>query len=100
MDGSGLRDVFDLMYASNTTPHLLSGKAISRAIRAHIIVESALFAVINNNILSVTNEHEVGDDKYIIKNSCPINSKNFFRTSTQTRYPKTKSKRSKIYSAV
>lgn len=77
MDGSGLRDVFDLMYASNTTPHLLSGKAISRAIRAHIIVESSLFAVINNNILSVTNENEVGDDKYIIKNTCPINSKNF-----------------------
>ena len=57
MDGSGLRDVFDLIYASNTTPHLLSGKAITRAIRAYIIVESALFTVLNSNILSV----EVGD---------------------------------------
>jgi hypothetical protein len=88
MDGSGLRDVFDLMYAINTTPHLLSGKAFSRAIRAHIIVKSALFAVINNNILSFTNEHEVGDDKSIIKNNSPINLKNFFRMSIQIRYPK------------
>lgn len=99
MDGSGLRDVFDLVYESNTTPHLLSGKAISRAIRAHIIFKSSLFAVINNNILSVTNENAVGDDKYIIKHSFPINSK-IFLESIQTRYPKKKSKRSKIYSAV
>lgn len=42
MDGLGLRDLLDLIYASNTVPHILSDKAVSRAIRGHIIIESAL----------------------------------------------------------
>ena len=45
MDGSGLQEIFDVIYANNTVPHILSGKAISRAIRAHIILESALYYV-------------------------------------------------------
>ena len=51
MDRSGLREVLDLIYAENTTPHLLSGKAITRAIRGHIIVESALHVVLHENEL-------------------------------------------------
>lgn len=51
----GLREVFDVVYATNTTPHLLSGKAIYRAIRGHILVESALFNILcEDQIDSVT----------------------------------------------
>ncbi len=59
MDGSGLREVLDLIYAENTTPHLLSGKAITRAIRGHIIVESALHVVLHQNELLENSETEV-----------------------------------------
>ena len=46
MDGTGLRDVFEVIYASNTTPHLLSRKAISRAVRCHILMKSALHVIL------------------------------------------------------
>lgn len=46
MMSSGLKEVFELIYGANTVPHLMSGKAISRAIRAHIIVQSALFHIL------------------------------------------------------
>lgn len=46
MEGSGLREVLELAYAPNTVPHLLSGKAISRAVRGLLLVDSALHAVL------------------------------------------------------
>ena len=49
MDGTGLRDVLEEIYASNTTPHLLSGKAISRAVRCLILIESALHVILLEN---------------------------------------------------
>ena len=42
MQGSGLEEVFEAIYAKNTIPHMMSGKAISRAIRGHLIVDYAL----------------------------------------------------------
>ena len=35
-------DVLQTVYGENTVKHMLTGKAISRAIRGHILVESAL----------------------------------------------------------
>lgn len=49
MDGLGLKEVLELIYAKNTVPHLLSGKAISRAIRGHFVVESALHVILHDN---------------------------------------------------
>ena len=37
-----MEDAIEQIYAKNTVPHIISGKAISRAIRAHFLVESAL----------------------------------------------------------
>lgn len=53
MDGSGLREVLDVIYAENTTPHLLTGKAISRAITGHTIVEAALYVVLHKNCFTI-----------------------------------------------
>jgi hypothetical protein len=44
MQDSGLKEILEIVYAPATVPHILSGKAISRAIRAHILVSSALYA--------------------------------------------------------
>ena len=42
MHGSGLEEVLEEVYASNTVPHMMSGKAVARAIRGHFIVQNAL----------------------------------------------------------
>ena len=54
MEGLGLQDLLNLVYATNTVPHMLSGKAISRAIRGLFLVESAvMFVLINTDIQQV-----------------------------------------------
>ena len=42
MDGSGLKEVLQTVYGENAVKHMLGGKAIARAVRGHILVESAL----------------------------------------------------------
>ena len=49
MDSSGLREVMETVYASNTVTHMLSGKAYARAIRCHFLIETSLMLV---NLLS------------------------------------------------
>ena len=42
MSGTGLHSVFEQVYAEKTVPRMLSGKAVSRAPRGHILVACAL----------------------------------------------------------
>ncbi|XP_068708169.1 uncharacterized protein [Montipora foliosa] len=53
MAGSGLRELLELIYASNVVDHILTGKAIARAVRAHFIVDSALNALLYSAALGV-----------------------------------------------
>ena len=46
MAGSGLHEVLDLIYANNDVDHILSGKAIARAVCAHLLVDAALNTLI------------------------------------------------------
>jgi len=42
MAGSGLHEVLELVYATNAVGYMLSGKALTRAVRGHFLVDSAL----------------------------------------------------------
>ena len=42
MDGSGIESAFKTVYGEDTVKHMLGGKAIAKALRAHILLESAL----------------------------------------------------------
>ena len=42
MKGSGLKEALQVIYGENAVEHMLTGKAISRALRGHFTVESAL----------------------------------------------------------
>ena len=42
MAASGLQELLELIYAPNAVVHMLSGKAISQAVRGHLIVDVAL----------------------------------------------------------
>ena len=46
MAGSGLQEVLQVVYASNTVNHMLSGKAVSRALRGHLLVDAALHTIL------------------------------------------------------
>ena len=49
MTKSGLEEILETIYAKSVNPHILSGKAVSRAVRAHFLVEN----VLNSMILSI-----------------------------------------------
>ena len=42
MKGSGLEEALGSVYGTNTVTHMLSGKAFSRALRGHLLIEAAL----------------------------------------------------------
>lgn len=42
MGGSGLREILETVYAPNACEHILTDKAISRAIRAHLLIDGEL----------------------------------------------------------
>ena len=46
MSGSGIEELLECVYASNTVGHMLSGKAVQRAFRGHLLVENALNAIL------------------------------------------------------
>ncbi len=42
MAGSGLAELLEIMYAPNAVGHMLSGKAVNRALRGHFLLDTAL----------------------------------------------------------
>ena len=56
MAGSGLKQALEICYAEYTVPHIFSGKAVSRALRAHQLVDLAL-----NTVLLEAKADENGD---------------------------------------
>ena len=53
MAASGLQELLELIYASNTVVHILTGKAIARAVRAHLIIDAALNALMLTSTYNV-----------------------------------------------
>ena len=46
MAGSGLSEALESCYGCNTVTHMMTGKAYARAIRGHILMESALYSIL------------------------------------------------------
>ena len=46
MAGSGLSELLEIVYAPNSVKHMLTGKALSRAVRAHLLVYAALHTML------------------------------------------------------
>lgn len=51
MKGSGLEEAIGQVYGSTTVNHIITGKAISRALRAHFLVERALMTKLVSYVL-------------------------------------------------
>ena len=53
MAASGLQELLELIYSSNTVVHILTDKAIARAVRAHLLVDAALNALMLTSTFNV-----------------------------------------------
>ena len=53
MNNSGLKDIIGTIYGSNTIEHMISGKAISRAIQGHMIFDSFLGGMLLSKVLKM-----------------------------------------------
>ena len=58
MSGSGLEEVWRQVYSENTVPHLMSGKAYSRALRGYVLVHSALHDLLLDEMISSLPQEE------------------------------------------
>ena len=50
MDGSGLKELWQTVYAPNTTEHMMSGHQYARSLRAHLLSQTALGMLILNEM--------------------------------------------------
>ena len=62
MTGSGLFQVLETIYATNSIPHIMSGKAVSRAVRGHLLVYASLQTMLTANALHCPLPTADGDD--------------------------------------
>ena len=46
MKGSGLKEALEVVYAENAVTHMLTGKAVQRAVQGHLLVDATLNALI------------------------------------------------------
>lgn len=53
MEDSGLKEVLEIVYAANTVSHMLSGKAVSRAVCGHLMVDAALNTILAADVYNV-----------------------------------------------
>ena len=52
MSGSGIEELFAEVYAENSVPHMMSGKKVSRVLRAHFLDEGALQTLIIEKLIT------------------------------------------------
>lgn len=64
MEDMGLQETFETIYAANSVTHMMSGKAFSRAVRGHFIVDNALNTLLaKESVPQILNEaREMTDD--------------------------------------
>ena len=70
MEGSGLREALETVYAPISVGHMFSGKAYSRALRGHLLTYSALMSLIIEPYMNMLSEDDL---KSISEVTNPLN---------------------------
>ena len=60
MAGSGFKELLELIYAPKVVEQIMTGKAISRAVRAHLLLDAVLNGLLLSKSLDVPIPHAVG----------------------------------------
>ena len=79
MKGFRIEELFNEVYAENTVQHILSGKAVSRALRVHLLPESALNSILFEDT-EVVNIAEVNEFVSILQKKSLENIETFCQT--------------------
>ena len=53
MAGTGLKEVMSQVYAKGSVDHMLSGKTVAVAVRAHLLVDSSLNTIATTQMLGI-----------------------------------------------
>jgi hypothetical protein len=69
MSDSGLHEVLSEIYAEKAVSHMLSGKAIARAVRGHGLVHMALQSLIVSEVFDFDMKQDQAEDEQIIEDS-------------------------------
>ena len=92
MEGTGLKDILETVFARNSVCHMLSGKAVARALRGHFLTDSALSCILIDQVLglqvedSCENIPEEDDDNMSVLSVDSIDDTNEnFSENTQTK---------------
>ena len=56
--GSGIEELLEMVYATNSVGHMMSGRAFAQAIRGHFVVDSCLNNILINKIVKEENNLE------------------------------------------
>ena len=73
MKGSGLEGLFAEVYSENTVGHIFTGKAVSRALRAHFLADASLTSLL---LETVFEEGSFDKDSLMLQLKEAINSNN------------------------
>ncbi|KAK3097968.1 hypothetical protein FSP39_014885 [Pinctada imbricata] len=87
MKNAGLKEVLETVYASNAVTHILSGKSVARAFRAHNLVETALHVLLVQKVFGVSfsersDDEECNSDVALTLNASPESSRNLTKVSS------------------
>lgn len=69
MSGSGLDQIIETIYATNTVSHILTGKAVTRAVRAHFMVYDVLFFMLASRALDIPLDEDTCCDSFSAQDS-------------------------------
>lgn len=79
MKGSGLEEVLETVYGPNAVTHMMSGKAVARALRGHFLVEAALM---NKLMAEVLPANQAEDESSRSQNSDATSIANYQASSS------------------
>ena len=72
MSGSGLSNILQQVFAENAVVHVLSGKAVSRAFRGHLIIDTCLNSLLFSLLKS---ENKINEEEFTaLSNLCNISN--------------------------
>jgi hypothetical protein len=78
MAGSGLAPILEVVYAENAVKHILSGKAISRAVRGHLMVFASLSTILIANAYNLPLPTIADAEVDTVEYSAAMHSKELF----------------------
>ena len=76
--GSEISEALQTVYGKNAAEHMMSGKAVIRAIRGHFLTSSALFTKLISPIFQASfdqNNNQLDNDIYV-NNTCNVSEEN------------------------